>query len=47
MVSEHTAMVFMPVTAVMTAAPPRISMALTMMLVRKQKKKNTRCARFP
>ena len=40
-------MVFMPVRAVMTAAPPRISMALTMMLVRKQKKKNTKCARFP
>ena len=31
----------MPVSAVMTAAPPRISMALTMMLVKKQKKKKT------
>lgn len=47
MVSELTAIVFMPVRAVMTAAPPRISIALTMMLVRKQKKKKTRCAAFP
>ena len=37
----------MPVSAVMTAAPPRISIALTMILVRKQKKKNTRWARVP
>lgn len=32
----------MPVKAVMTAAPPKISIALTMILVRKQKKKKTR-----
>ncbi len=46
-VSELTAIVFMPVRAVMTAAPPKISIALTMILVRKQKKKKTRWAVFP
>ena len=46
-VLELTAIVFMPVRAVITAAPPRISIALTMMLVRKQKKKKTRWAVFP
>ena len=40
-IRKAAAYVDMPVRAVMTAAPPRISMALTMMLVRKQKKKNT------
>ena len=35
----------MPVRAVMTAAPPKMSMALTMMFVRKQKKKKT-CNRY-
>ena len=38
---KAAAYVDIPVRAVMTAAPPRMSMALTMMLVKKQKKKKT------
>ena len=36
-----------PVRAVTTAAPPRMSIALTMQLVSRQKKRNTKCACVP
>ncbi len=41
------ALTSMPVMALTTAAPPRISIAVTIKFVRMQKNKNTKCAAVP